>query len=159
MSFCVQCNSWQMEHSGRFWIFRNPLKSTKDKKSKTYWTVLYIQILTLFEDKKCVDFFCVWVWITENRSCWGIAAAFAFNLIHYSTELNDSLRLVKRTLATQSLLIQPFYHFPFFSFNIAPCTTAAAVPLWVCLVGFRTRCQIQWGHWHKWSNPLFLSFS
>lgn len=66
---------------------------------------------------------------------------------HYSTELNDSLRLMKHTVAAQSFLtfclfshsITPhlFIHYSSHSLLPPPCTTAAAAaPLWVLSCGF-----------------------
>lgn len=68
-----------------------------------------------------------------------MAAAFTFNLIHYFMQLNDSLRLMKHTVATQSFptsrlfshSITPhlFIHYSSHSLLPPPWTTAAA-PLW-----------------------------
>lgn len=80
-----------------------------------------------------------------------MAAAFAFNLIHYSTELNDSLRLMKQTVAAQSFLtsrlfshsITPHLFIYYSSHNLLPppCTTtaAAAAPLWGLSCGFQNQ--------------------
>lgn len=68
-----------------------------------------------------------------------MVAAIALYLIHYSTELNDSRRLMKHTVAAQSFLtsrlfshsitLHPFIHYSSHSLLPAPCTTAAAAAL------------------------------
>lgn len=79
-----------------------------------------------------------------------MVAAIAFNLIHYSTELNDSRRLTKHTVAAQSSLtcrlfshsitLHPFIHYSSHSLLPAPCTTAAAAAsLWGLSCGFQNQ--------------------
>lgn len=78
-----------------------------------------------------------------------MVAAIAFNLIHYSTELNDSRRLTKHTVAAQSFLtsrlfshsitLHPFIHYSSHSLLPAPCTTAAAASLWGLSCGFQNQ--------------------
>lgn len=75
-----------------------------------------------------MEFICVWVWMTENSSCGGMAAGFVFNPIHYSAELNESRSLMKHTVAAQSFLTSRL-----FSHSIAPhlfihCSSHSLLP-------------------------------
>lgn len=160
LSICLPYNRW---HAEIFGVFVNLGKLEQNN------SVSHVQLFLLKEETKVHRGISLWIWLTESApaSAW-VSSLFVFCFVFFSLpKVNESCKLYEtaRTVAAQSSLTSSLFRYPFAVFYFIVAVTACCHPPPFppprphCVAwrgSFIPWWQIQWWHWHRWSDALSL---